>query len=579
MLNPVRTTAGWLAGRVLLFLAILVALVAWDAYRDESTLLSAQLKGLVPDKELVARLEAVRAELDRYAADAEERVNQRLRESPQRGAREIDRRLSALEAEIAAREQRRLSPIRKTVALMTGEGIQEDLKNEIEIQLLIAEREALRSIKGQLEAIQSQLAGAASDFERARVRTLATWEAYRRKDAELKRFLEANRFWVRVPMSDEWVRAADLRRQVNERARQYNEVGKQFFRARDRLRDARASRPGDVQRVQAASAAILEPLDQLIATKQSAIDSAARQAERIQRSAQRVFLQAIVILIVISATPIGIKALWYVLVAPLVERRPPIRLRPWATAGASDAAKAVAQPRGREKISAVSQDIRLGEREELLVHPDFLQSTAHRGSKATKWLLDWRYPFTSIAAGMVALTRIRTATPETYVVSSRNDPLAEVGLVQVQDGGALVLQPRNLVGLVQTIGRPIRIRRRWVFTLSAWITLQFRYLVFEGPGTLIVQGCRGVRTESAGTGRAIDQNATMGFSANLAYAPKRSETFGAYLTGASGLFNDSFTGAPGFFVYEEMPYAGKRTGITGRGLEGLTDGLLKVVGI
>jgi hypothetical protein len=32
-------------------------------------------------------------------------------------------------------------------------------------------------------------------------------------------------------------------------------------------------------------------------------------------------------------------------------------------------------------------------------------------------------------------------------------------------------------------------------------------------------------------------------------------------------------------VYEEMPYAGRRSGITGRGLEGLTDGLLKIVGI
>jgi hypothetical protein len=47
----------------------------------------------------------------------------------------------------------------------------------------------------------------------------------------------------------------------------------------------------------------------------------------------------------------------------------------------------------------------------------------------------------------------------------------------------------------------------------------------------------------------------------------------------NGLFNDSFAGGPGFCVYEEMPYLGRRTGITGRGLEGLTDGLLKVFGI
>ena len=32
-------------------------------------------------------------------------------------------------------------------------------------------------------------------------------------------------------------------------------------------------------------------------------------------------------------------------------------------------------------------------------------------------------------------------------------------------------------------------------------------------------------------------------------------------------------------IDEEMPHAGKKTGITGRGLEGLTDSVLKVFGV
>ena len=56
MMNPVRVATGWLAGRLLVFLTILAALVALDAYREESTLLGLMLKGLVPDKELVQRL-------------------------------------------------------------------------------------------------------------------------------------------------------------------------------------------------------------------------------------------------------------------------------------------------------------------------------------------------------------------------------------------------------------------------------------------------------------------------------------------------------------------------------------------
>ena len=71
----------------------------------------------------------------------------------------------------------------------------------------------------------------------------------------------------------------------------------------------------------------------------------------------------------------------------------------------------------------------------------------------------------------------------------------------------------------------------------------------------------------------------IGFSANLDYAPRRSETFGAYMLGVKGLFNDSFAGGAGYYIYEEMPYFGKRSGLTGRGLEGLTDGLMKVFGI
>jgi uncharacterized protein (AIM24 family) len=233
----------------------------------------------------------------------------------------------------------------------------------------------------------------------------------------------------------------------------------------------------------------------------------------------------------------------------------------------------------RAKFSAVSQEIRIGEHEELLVHPDFLQSSADRGRKDTKWVLDWGYPLTSLAAGMVALTRIRGAGAESFVVSSKTDPFAEVGVLELPEGASLVLQPRNLVGVVQKVGRPIWIARHWRFGLGAWITFQFRYLVFEGPGRLIVQGCRGVRIEAADRGRSIDQGATIGFSANLDYSRRRSETFGAYLMGMRGLFNDNFSGGPGYYVYEEMPYFGKKVGITGRGLEGLTDGLLKVFGI
>jgi len=143
-----------------------------------------------------------------------------------------------------------------------------------------------------------------------------------------------------------------------------------------------------------------------------------------------------------------------------------------------------------------------------------------------------------------------------------------------------VFQPHRLIGVVQPQAQPLKITRHWrLGTLNAWLTLQLRYLVFHGPATLVVKGCRGVRVERADQGRSINQAATIGFSANLAYSTLRCETFGAYLMGRQELFNDHFGGGPGFYVYEEMPHGGARTGLFGRGLEGFSDSVLKVLGV
>jgi hypothetical protein len=125
----------------------------------------------------------------------------------------------------------------------------------------------------------------------------------------------------------------------------------------------------------------------------------------------------------------------------------------------------------------------------------------------------------------------------------------------------------------------MRITRHWrLGSLQSWLTLQLRFLVFHGPGQLVMKGCRGIRIESAGTGRLINQAATLGFSANLDYANTRCETFVSYWTGKEDLFNDLFTGKSGVYVYEEMPDLKRTTGV-GRHLEGFTDAILKVFGV
>lgn len=269
---------------------------------------------------------------------------------------------------------------------------------------------------------------------------------------------------------------------------------------------------------------------------------------------------------------IAIKALFYYVLAPLATRCQPVRL----LAAPKDGA-----PAPRATPSAVSQTVYLEPGQELLLLPDYLQSVSAAASKTTKWLFDWHAPWTSLIAGMVLLTRIRTDAADAIVVSSNADPLSEVALIAIPAGAALVFQPRALVGVIQHAAAPLRMQRRWqLLSMHAWLTMQLRYLIFTGPVTLVVKGSRGVRVESAGAGRRsrlISQAATLGFSAQLAYSTVRSATFIAYYTNRAALLDDRFEG-DGVYVYAETarPATG---GVAGRGMEGLVDAVLKVFGV
>jgi hypothetical protein len=301
---------------------------------------------------------------------------------------------------------------------------------------------------------------------------------------------------------------------------------------------------------------------------------------KLWRPVQEVLPTAMLILLSVILTPVAIKALFYFVLAPLAARRPPMRLLP-----ESDGALTL-----EAGTSSVSRAITVDSAHELLVHPAFLQSASVGGEKTTQWLLNWRFALTSLSAGMVALTRIRCDVPETFVVSATHNALAEIGVLNLPAGSAVVMQPHNLVGVVQRRDTPLRITAHWRLTsLHAWLTLQLRYLALHGPVRLIVHGGRGVQVELATGGRAINQAATIAFSANLRYSTRRCETFAAYLLGQKELLNDCFgttRGAAvieehdaGFFVYEELPNAERRAGFNGRGLEGLTDSVLKVLGV
>ncbi|MGB3739487.1 MAG: hypothetical protein WA948_09055 [Pontixanthobacter sp.] len=301
------------------------------------------------------------------------------------------------------------------------------------------------------------------------------------------------------------------------------------------------------------------------------------------RTIRDVAVRAAVALLALLLLPLIVRTIFYYALAPIVQKGPPIRLGP--ASGMMREAAPVAPSRP-------SIDVTLGRREELLIRQSYLQSSQSGADMRTRWLLDWRSPFTSLASGMAFLTRARRAedgAQATFGVSARDNPFAEVARIDLAPGDAIVLQPRGLAAVIQPIDHPLLIRSRWrIFNLHAWLTFQFRYLVFHGPPQetigLIVKGGRGVRVEAAKAGRVFGQNQLIGFSAQTAYAIRRSETFLPYLFGREPLFRDRVAdvegteGGGGILIIEEAPMAGQRSGIRG-GLENAMDAVLKAFGV
>ena len=283
--------------------------------------------------------------------------------------------------------------------------------------------------------------------------------------------------------------------------------------------------------------------------------------------------RAFVALLAVLLVPFAIRTLFYYALAPVVARGTPIRL-----AGPSGLARGPRTEAGSSPTLAVT----LQEGEELLVRQSYLQSSPAGADMRTQWLLSWRNALTSLASGMAFLTRGRGMGAR-FGISARDDPFAEIARIDLAAGEALVLQPRALAAIVQPVGKPMQIRSRWrLFSLHAWLTFQLRYLVFHGPGALIVKGGRGVRVERAEAGRRFGQDQLVGFSAHTAYTVTRSETFLPYFFGREPLFLDRVADAdtrdPGILVIEEAPMAGRRKGVRS-GLEGAFDAVLKAFGI
>lgn len=240
--------------------------------------------------------------------------------------------------------------------------------------------------------------------------------------------------------------------------------------------------------------------------------------------------------------------------------------------------------------SHVSLEATLQPGELLRVKEKFLQASDEGITRQTRFVLDWRIPFTSLACGLVELVEMQNADTTgggsyRVTLSNGDDPHLELAMVAIPAGASLILRPSFLVGVMQSEKERLAIRRHWrIFKVQSWVSGQFRFFEFVGPCRLVVSGSRGVRAEiladrggAAAPARRTNQDATIGFTPNLKYQPVRAETFWSYYRGMNPLFDDLFSGR-GLFVLQETSTEGPAAK-SGRFWNGVWNGLLKVFGL
>lgn len=570
MMSLIRAALRWIARHVFIFLLIVLALVAaakaYEAYQAVPAL----------ERE-VAALEAEQAALEAGIARQMEQARVAAAALGGLEASLLQRRLLEVRAQIKASEPERYGRAGFAVDVVRGDraAIARELGAGFRLQLLRREEEAIVARLAMLarenraQALSDHLA--ALDARAAALRTRIG--EIERRHPVLSR---AENVPILQDLAGPWRELSIARRQLRD-----------VVVRRQRAATAQRIAQGNLQ---AAQAAYESRRSQML----NAVHPGAALQEEIERKKQELSRHwttrawnaispvvgwALWITLLVIVVPPAVKALWFFGIAPAASRLRPIVVKAglggevgWAGGPPSDEPS----PAG----SGVSRRLLLRPGDELILKPEYLQSSMNQARIDSVAVLSWAIPLGSLATGLIGLTRIRVRKREFATISATQDLFDEIGIIDVAEGSGLVFKPRNLIGVLRRSDRPLRIHSVWRFgQLSAWLTLQLRFLVFEGPCSLVVRGARGVALEPSSTGRRIAGAATLGWTPGLAYSVRRSETFLAYLLGKQSLFNDSFEGDEGKIVYEEVPRAGKKGGLLGRGLEGLGDGLLKVLGL
>lgn len=561
---------------ILLFIGIVLMLVCGGWVHDEWR----RARGFIDELPLLERAEK---NVELYKATLSSKIvleAQRLAAMP---LGRMDAEIRSLDSVIRRLEQTQddlsvVSILRSDVDALPAR-LERAALHGIELDLRRQQRAYLAASRARLDVVLHR-ENAKNKLENLRLAYLRAFTEQEEAKSELRRAL-ANRRWIdRIyPGSAVNTLVREREAEVSTRKTQAD-AALAHFRRQKQLVDQLPQAPAvaqlliDEQRLIAAAA----PLHQQAASARTlAAQSKTWQA---YQAVKPVLGTAACLLVAWLAVPFVIRAVFYFLLAPLAARARPIVIAGMQESEAFSFGSPDSIDEGGPLISAVSKRVVLEPGSEMMIRPAYCQSQPEHVDVRTKLLFDWSYWLPSIAAHLWMLNRLSTHRPADIVISSTVNALEEVALLEIPAGASFVLQVRSLIGVVYQRGRRPTIRSHWkLTTLHAWLTIQLRYLSFEGPCTLIVKGCRGVRLENVAAGRTISQDATLGFSANTVYSTVRAKPFIPYILGKHALLNDKFAGENAYCLYEEIPSSGGPTHKNRHPLEALFDASLKAFGI
>ena len=274
---------------------------------------------------------------------------------------------------------------------------------------------------------------------------------------------------------------------------------------------------------------------------------------------------------VLLTPPMWLVFMYYV-VAALVERFPPIRIKVTDDDSAHE-------PVFHRSARSITFTIPEGRKFYLRAQGGDWGKERRDVTCRTKFMWRWSAPLVSIASDLVELLAYRgepaAKNPGQIKLTSPKDDEVYIQQIELNGGPGLVLTPRHVIGLTDDV----EVRTVWSFKLHNLISMRLRHIVFYGTGTIFIIGGRGIDVQriepSSSEVHKIEDGVLVGYVPGAAYSLCRTQTFWAYFRGMTSLLDYKLCG--GTFLTQNLVGRNEKE-VLGSGLDRFLSVLLNGIG-